>query len=408
VNSLDTMPRSALRLLFVVVLIATALAEKGSKGKKSKKRNKGSVPAVDLSASFARQQETAFQGQGYGTKGSPWVAPIVKDSDLPAGHKNYGVNSRKPSAAVLSSPGYLEAATAINAGVEQYQRGRYDEAKKHFLRGIELSKDKHLGSMAHVNIGMVCNAQLQYQEAVKHFEAAVHLVPEDFQAKLELGNALLHSGRFAEAHTVAKEMLPIVNSMGKSKQSALTLIGNVQLANADWAGAAATFERITREFPNFAHGHIGLGEALEHMGMGPQSVAAFRRVLRVAPNDEFAVLALGRTLLRFADVLGGDSLKHLEESVKHMKRYGKLAKPNWATTFNIGVANHRLQHWEEALHYYRETQWRWAMEHNSIPVTVNLLPDENGKPSISPRDAATLAKEQSPNASERDEIVQVP
>ena len=120
----------------------------------------------------------------------------------------------------------MEAATSINAGVENYQRGRYEEAKKFFLRAVQLSKDHRLTAMAHINVGMVCNSQMQYAEAVKHFEIAVRMSPQDLQAKLDLGNGLLYTGRFAEALAVAKELAPHVEKMGKSKQSVCTLIGN--------------------------------------------------------------------------------------------------------------------------------------------------------------------------------------
>jgi tetratricopeptide (TPR) repeat protein len=175
----------------------------------------------------------------------------------------------------------LEAASNVNAGVDKYQQRRFDEAKKYFLRAIELSKDPRLTAMAHINVGMVCNSQMQYAEAVTHFEVAVRLFPSDLQAKLDLGNGLLYTGRFAEALTVAKELVPHVDRMGKSKQSALTFIGNVQLTNADWAGAAVTFERIVREFPAFTSAFVGLGEALENQGKGPESVSAFRAALKV-------------------------------------------------------------------------------------------------------------------------------
>ena len=175
----------------------------------------------------------------------------------------------------------MEAASNVNAGVDKYQQRRFDEAKKYFLRAIELSKDPRLTAMAHINVGMVCNSQMQYAEAVTHFEVAVRLFPTDLQAKLDLGNGLLYTGRFAEALTVAKELVPHVDRMGKSKQSALTFIGNVQLTNADWAGAAVTFERIVREFPAFTSAFVGLGEALENQGKGPESVSAFRAALKV-------------------------------------------------------------------------------------------------------------------------------
>jgi Flp pilus assembly protein TadD len=76
--------------------------------------------------------------------------------------------------------------------------------------------------MAHINVGMVCNSQMQYAEAVKHFEIAVRMSPQDLQAKLDLGNGLLYTGRFAEALAVAKELAPHVEKMGKSKQSVCT------------------------------------------------------------------------------------------------------------------------------------------------------------------------------------------
>ncbi len=115
----------------------------------------------------------------------------------------------------------------------------------------------------------------------------------------------------------------------------------MQLTSGDWVAAAATFERIVREWPAFTSAYIGLGEALEHQGRGAESVAAFRAALKAMPDSDHAILALGRTLLRFAEHIGGDPADHLRESIQHMNTYAGLNRRSWATAFNIGVAKHR-------------------------------------------------------------------
>jgi tetratricopeptide (TPR) repeat protein len=399
--------RRALVAALPALLVVLALMAAEGEGRKKGKAKTGKADAtVDLSATFASKyaQSAAKYGKAVQVKPPQPVAP----QDLPPGHLYYGMTTEKPSAAVLASPGYLEAATAVNAGVEQYQRGRYEEAKRHFLRGIELSNDHRLTSMAHVNVGMVCNLQMQYAEAATHFEIAVRMAPHDMQDKLDLGSALLYTGRFSEAYSIAKELLPHADKMGKSKQSVLTLYGNCQLTSADWLGAALTFQRITTEFPNFPSAHVGLGEAMEHLGRGAESVAAFRKALKATPQNDHAVLALGRTLLRFADYLGGDTRLHLEESIAQMNRYASMVRKSWATSFNVGVAHHRLQNWEAALEAYRETQWRFKEEHAGPGASAfKAPPGALGQVSVHlNKVTASTAQTQVP-WQDRDEMVQV-
>lgn len=134
-----------------------------------------------------------------------------------------------------------------------------------------------------------------WRDSLSLFASTIAAVPDSWVAHYNLGNALMASGRTAEAE--------------------------------------AQFSETVRLQPRFARGHNNLGDALDALGRHEPAVAAYREAIRVNPDLAEAHNNLGTSLA---------ALGRLEEAEATLREALKRQPEFVEAWFNLGVTLRRL------------------------------------------------------------------
>ena len=68
---------------------------------------------------------------------------------------------------------------------------------------------------------------------------------------------------------------------------ALTSFGNNELDKA-----VAAFDELTKQYPNYVDGYVGLGHAYERLNRYDEAIEAIKKAVEVAPNDPLVYTSL--------------------------------------------------------------------------------------------------------------------
>lgn len=90
----------------------------------------------------------------------------------------------------------------FKAGVKEQEKGKLENAIKHFQEAIALAPDFY---PAHNNLGSAYVAQAKFPEAQQAFQAVLRLNQGDTQAYFNLGNVYLLTSQFDEAKRVLED-----------------------------------------------------------------------------------------------------------------------------------------------------------------------------------------------------------
>jgi Flp pilus assembly protein TadD len=142
-----------------------------------------------------------------------------------------------------------------------------------FRHALAVTKDN---ALAHINLG-VALGEKGNPEAIKEYEAALKLVPGDPVAELNLGAALLGTGRPGDA------------------------LGHLRTA--------------LQQEPNQANGHFLLARALQGIGQIEEAASEYTEAIRLDPTLSAARMNLGFLLV---------SQKRLEEAISQFRDMVKL------------------------------------------------------------------------------------
>ncbi|NQU56254.1 MAG: tetratricopeptide repeat protein [Rhodospirillales bacterium] len=185
-------------------------------------------------------------------------------------------------------------AKAFEDAAAHHQAGRLAKAEKAYRKAIAINGDFF---EAHVNLGVVLQAQEKLEGAEKSFARAIALndsVPEIHYA---LGTVLSDLGRAADAaasHQRALDLNPVYVEALNGLAIALEKQGNAE-------GAVLTFERALDLNPGFAEAQNNLGNLYHRQGQPGDAIAAFRRAIAINPDYAEAHRNLSQALL-----LGGN------------------------------------------------------------------------------------------------------
>jgi tetratricopeptide (TPR) repeat protein len=188
-------------------------------------------------------------------------------------------------------PDYVEAHCNLGNAWAQMP-GRLEGAATEYEKALRLKPDY---AQAHNNLG-VAWAQMpgRLKAAAAEYEEALRLQPDYAQAHYNLGNAWSQMpGRLKDAAAQYEEALRLQPDYAEAHNS-------LGLAWAQMPGrlkdAIAQFEEALRLQPDSAPGWHNLGVSWFHLGNLPAAAAAFRKELRLSPDDPAAQQALAAAL----------------------------------------------------------------------------------------------------------------
>lgn len=207
---------------------------------------------------------------------------------------------------------YPQSARAqLNLGVELLHAGRPAEARAHLLDAAALEPGY---ALAHYNAGLAWQAEDRIPEALTEYETAVRLAPANPDMRVNLGNALVLSGRpaaslphFAEALRLKPAADIYFNRgealgvLGRPAEAAESFEQGVALAPAEaewrrraggWYAQASRWPDAARHFsvwvqldPADADAHANYGNVLLLTGQPAAAVAEYEAALRLRPGD---------------------------------------------------------------------------------------------------------------------------
>lgn len=217
---------------------------------------------------------------------------------------------------------------------------RYQEALNAISKALKLRPD----AAAYVNaLGTIFTATQQEKRAVPVFYRALDLKPDMWQARLQLGHALMRLNRHKEAISHYKE----VSLDASDRSDVLTGMGNAYAAMEDIAAAGEIFKKLQQLYPKDANVYQAVANFSGRSNSYHASIANYRKALELQPKFPEAHNNLAITLRKLNQV--EESLHHLDKAIEQ--------KPGFADA-----------HWNRALSLlllgdfdrgFEEYEWRW-------------------------------------------------
>lgn len=166
-----------------------------------------------------------------------------------------------------------------NLGNMLLERGRVDEAVRHFEKALDIAPND---SRPHHNLGVILDGRGQTDEALAHYQAAVRIDPRDSRAQINLGIALQRSGETTQAmshYQLALRFDP-TNALAHNNMAvALEELSRFEEALEHYVAAA-------KSAPDDPRMHNNLGVFLmDRIGKKEAAIWHFRRALSLNPGN---------------------------------------------------------------------------------------------------------------------------
>jgi len=187
-----------------------------------------------------------------------------------------------------------DASTYYNLAVVQMRLGRRAEAIEAFRRALSLDPE-HRDS--HFNLGVALSKEGRFAEASDHFEKAYSIDTEDDESHLEWAVSLYELGQNDRAERELKSIL----EADPDNSRAHLYLGAVLAERGLGSGARAQLERaleLLDESEERAQATLLLAIEAEREGRDRDAVSLYREVLRLDPELEQVLGALGSALAR--------------------------------------------------------------------------------------------------------------
>ncbi len=195
-------------------------------------------------------------------------------------------------------------------------------------------------------------ATADMQEARGHFEQALQIMPDNFEALVNLGNLLSGQGDPREAISLYGRALKVNPDIAATYYN----LGNALLATGDSSGAMSYYRKAIEVDPGYVSAHNNLGNLLAGQGMNDEAVKHFRQAVACDPKFAQGYVNLANTLLAQGNI---------QEAVDSFRQALKIDANNAGAHVNMGTALSRGGRIEEAIVEYQR-----ALEIDSqTPVT---------------------------------------
>jgi tetratricopeptide (TPR) repeat protein len=182
---------------------------------------------------------------------------------------------------------------AIQAGYAAFQRGAFDEARRH-LRQVNHAKAVHLLALVEKGAG-------ELQEAAILFERAAKMDPQD----PEIANNRATLARNTDQHDLAEAEYRRALSLKPEFPQAKTGLGRLYIDTERWTDALDLYETLLRSDPDNVGARYGLGTALLGDGQAEAAESLFDALLNEGNNDPKIYFMRARARLELGQVEEG-------------------------------------------------------------------------------------------------------
>ena len=200
----------------------------------------------------------------------------------------------------LKRPG--EARQALDRALEinpRYVAARIERAQLDAREGFlgealgtlrELSREAPLGESEDFRQGLNQLDRGEWDEAQAHFGRAVESDTEGLRLRLQRSEALIHGEDFARATSELHQAI----GEHPAYPDLHARLGRIELRQGHWDDAAASFGRALELNPSFHDARVGLAHAFEALGMRAQAMEQLAIVLEREPAHAEARELSGR------------------------------------------------------------------------------------------------------------------
>jgi len=306
------------------------------------------------------------------------------------------------------------SAEARYARAEAYRQvGNWVAAEGEYRQAIELRPGF---VAAHIGRGDVLMAMGLYSAAAEAYRAALGLQPGSLALNLKLAAALVQDGQFSLANPLLQDIL----AREPTNATALTLHGDLLLAQGDTAGAIARYEAAyrrglsadallklagahlaadqvaearrryedaTRVFAHRAEGHVGLGDVHARLGDPGRALSSYREALRragtVSLRESIArkIVGLDPTDIRTRYLLAGyfrDQRKY-DGAIAQYEAILALSPGTLDALVGLGDSYLAKVQYDRALDYYRQALAAAPVAQQKVPIYTQMVRVEESR-----------------------------
>lgn len=184
-------------------------------------------------------------------------------------------------------PNFVEALNSL--GVVYAETSKIEEAEHCYRRALSI--DPH-HAMVRNNLGVLLKTQERLEEALREFEAANEAAPHYAMAFFNKGGVLKQMQKSAEALAVFQKAVACRPDLAEAHLA----IGSIHFECESLKEAREYYQRAVDIAPSY-QALTGLGQVLVAQANWPEAETCFRRALEQWPESQWARMALGKVLL---------------------------------------------------------------------------------------------------------------
>jgi arylsulfatase A-like enzyme/Tfp pilus assembly protein PilF len=186
----------------------------------------------------------------------------------------------------------------IQLGSVLRKTGRTEKAKQVFREALRTNPNY---AHAHYNLGAIAFEQGDLPAAKEHFLEVLRLSPGALDACFYLVRIALKNSDLPRA----REFLDQAAGIEPESENLFFYRGLFAVAQGDFTAAAAAFSASLNIKPDYLDAQVNLAQALYRSGRVDESIEAYRKALRLDPDQSGVYLSLASILLTESDDAAG-------------------------------------------------------------------------------------------------------